>query len=241
MKKTLSILMTLLLALPVLPAVPAFGQVNYRPPTIYQSAALTVKRTAGTVNNGGKPVAIAADTTGAAMTDSKNDCSAPTYTACNIIFANSSGTVTTTTSIATASASGDVILAYVTTAAGAITSIVYGWQNGAAFSAGSSTGAGSSAAIANCGTLVACANTAVPTAKIVYGTVPFTSASPSTATITGLPFTSSSSYVCTASPVGATAAIAAAGAAFGNVSGASTVITGPNTVTTVIDFICIGT
>lgn len=238
MKKVLSVVLTLLMAMS---ALPAFAQANYRPPTVYVSSGLTVKRTAGTVNNGGKPVSVAADTTGTAMTDAKNDCAAPTYTACNIIYSNSTGTVSTTTAIATASASGNVILAYVTTAAGAVTSIVYGWQNGAAFSAGSSTGAGSAAAIANCGTLVACANTAVPTAKIVYGTAALTSASPSTATLTGLPFTSSSSYVCTASPVGATAAIAAAGAAFGNVSGASTVITGPNTVTTVIDYICIGT
>lgn len=238
MKKVTSILLTLLL---VLPALPAFGQVNYRPPTIYVSSGLTVKRTAGTVNNGGKPVAIAADTTGAAMTDSKNDCAAPTYTACNIIFANSSGTVATTTSIATASASGDVILAYVTTAAGAVTSIVFGWQNGAAFSAGGSTGAGSAAAVSNCGTTATCAVTAVPVVKFVYGTVALSSASPSIASLTALPFTSNTSYVCTATPEGTTAAVAAGGIAINKTSGSAATLTGPNTVTTVIDYQCSGT
>lgn len=91
-----------------------------------------------------------------------------------------------------------------------------------------------------CGTTTACAKTAQTAPIIVYGTVALVSASPSTATLTALPFTSTSSYVCTGSPVGATAAIAAGGIAFANASASSTVLTGPNTVTTVINYQCTG-
>lgn len=90
----------------------------------------------------------------------------------------------------------------------------------------------------NCGTLVACAGT-VPVAPItVYGTAAYTSASPSTITLTALPFTSTSSYVCTAAEV-----TDASKTAFKivNASASSTVITGPNTITDTMNYICVGT
>lgn len=96
----------------------------------------------------------------------------------------------------------------------------------------------------SCGTVVGC----VPsqknnTVKTVFGTVALTSASPSTATVTGIApaFTSSSTYLCAATPVGNTATIAGTGVAVVNVSGSSFTLTGPDTVTTVINYVCIGT
>ena len=80
------------------------------------------------------------------------------------------------------------------------------------------------------------------TAIIHSGTVALASASPSAATITGFSpaFTSNTSYVCTATPQGSTAAIAAGGIAVTRVSGSSITLTGPNTVTTVVHYICAG-
>ena len=101
-----------------------------------------------------------------------------------------------------------------------------------------------------CGTVAACSPTfssgvgaTAGIVRTVYGSVALGSASPSVATVTGIVpnFTSSTSYVCTGSPVGATAAIAAAGVAFTNVDGTSFTVTGPNTVTTVISYVCVGT
>lgn len=93
-----------------------------------------------------------------------------------------------------------------------------------------------------CGSTATCANTTNNSDWTVYGTVALTSATPSTATITGISpaFTSTSTYFCTAVPEGNTAVIAAAGVAVTKVSGSSITLTGPNTVTTVIDYICIG-
>ena len=219
-----------------------FAQANYRPPTVYAGSLLVVKWTAGTVNNGGHAVAVTANSgTGTSATSGKNDCSAPSYTSCNIVYTNSSGTVAVTTSIATASASGNVILAFIETNELQITRVSYGWQNGAAFSGAASTGGASTASVVTCGTTSTCAVTPVSGAKFAYGTVALSSASPSAVTITALPFTTSSSYVCTATPTGNTAAIAAAGVAITYVSASSITLTGPNTVTTVINYSCIGT
>jgi hypothetical protein len=93
----------------------------------------------------------------------------------------------------------------------------------------------------NCGSTSTCSASQTTATKISFGTVALGSASPSTVTITALPYTSSSSYVCTATPTGATAAIAAGGVAISYVSGSSITLTGPNTVTTVINYSCIGT
>jgi len=95
-----------------------------------------------------------------------------------------------------------------------------------------------------CGTVAACAGTNTSgTVKVAFGSVALASASPSIATVTGInpAFTSSSTYVCTATPVGADATIAGNGIAVTNVSGTSFTLTGPNTVTTVVNYTCIGT
>lgn len=90
----------------------------------------------------------------------------------------------------------------------------------------------------NCTTVVACTATVVPSGFTVFGTAPYTTGSPSTITLTGLPFTSTTSYVCTASEV-----TDASKTAFKivNASASSTVITGPNTITDTMNYICVGT
>jgi hypothetical protein len=102
---------------------------------------------------------------------------------------------------------------------------------------GVSGGAGVSQTIF-CGATVACAGTTQSGVKIAYGTAPLTSGTPSTATLTALPFTSSSSYSCSAEET-TTATNNLLKVA--NASGSSTVITGPNTVTDVIAYVCVGT
>lgn len=95
----------------------------------------------------------------------------------------------------------------------------------------------------DCGTTTTCAHTATSTTlKVVTGSTALVSGSPSTAAVTGLSpaFTSSSTYHCeisNATTVANTASVLAAG----YVSGSAFTITGPDTVTDVVHFVCIGT
>jgi hypothetical protein len=89
----------------------------------------------------------------------------------------------------------------------------------------------------NCGTTATCANTAVNNLIFIIGTVSLVSGTPSIATITGLPYTSTTSYVCTAN----NATTAANSLKVANASASSTVITGPNTVTDSVGYECKGT
>jgi hypothetical protein len=79
--------------------------------------------------------------------------------------------------------------------------------------------------------------------KFAYGTGALTSATPSLAHVTAISpaFTDTSHMFCTAVPVGTTAAIAAAGVAVNLVSASAFDVTGPNTVTTVFFWQCVGT
>lgn len=91
--------------------------------------------------------------------------------------------------------------------------------------------------VKNCGTTTVCAVTAVTTPKIAFGTVAFSSGTPSTATLTALPFTSTASYVCTVTEVSdATKNLIKVA----NASASSTVITGPNTITDTVGYVCVG-
>jgi small ligand-binding sensory domain FIST len=89
----------------------------------------------------------------------------------------------------------------------------------------------------NCGSTVACANTILGKPIQVFGTAPFSTGSPSTITLTGLPFSSATSYVCTASDQTSAANTAIK---IVNASGSSTVITGPNTITDTMGYVCQG-
>lgn len=215
----------------VLSGIPLMAQQTLIQPTVYQSTATVVAWTAGTVNNGGHAVAVSSGT--ASITTSKTDCSAPAYAGCNFVYANSSGTVAVTTTPSTAFANGNSILAYVEASGSAITNIAYPQQ---------ASTATLPRLLLNCGTTTTCAATSAgPGIFEVTGSVALTSASPSQATVIGLPFTSTSSYFCTAIPVGTTAAIAAAGVAVSLVGSSTITLTGPNTVTTVIHYHCTGT
>ena len=94
---------------------------TYGPATL-----LKVNYTVGKVYLGDTPVSVAAGQL--TMTASKADCTGPAYAACNIVYANSSGTVASTLAIGTAAASGNSVLAYVQTSSTAVTEIRYPWE-----------------------------------------------------------------------------------------------------------------
>ena len=207
------------------------AQANLKQPNVSQNTTTSVKWTAGTLNNGGHSVTITAST--ASVTLSESSCAAPNYTACNFVYANSAGTVSVTTSFSAAMGIGNSLMAYVETNGSIITKISYPLQ---------ASTAGLARIVESCGGSVACVPVFIgPGIMEAYGSAPLSSASPSIASITNLPFTGATTYVCTASPVGTTAAIAAAGIAINQTSGAAMTLTGPNTVTTVINYHCIGT
>jgi|SRR5579864_51126 len=87
-----------------------------------------------------------------------------------------------------------------------------------------------------CGTLVACSPTIPASPITVYGTAAASSAT--TVTLTGLPFTSTTSYVCTAADQTTTA-----NGTFkiANASASSTVITDANSNSDTFGFVCVGT
>lgn len=89
----------------------------------------------------------------------------------------------------------------------------------------------------SCGTTTTCANTANGSNRIIFGNVALTSATPSTAVVGSITaFTSTTSYVCTAT----NKTTAANSVKIVNTSTTSFTITGPNTVTDSIDYICVG-
>jgi len=102
---------------------------TFKAPTVKTGAVATsIYWSAGTLNNGGHAVAIAAGS--AAVGASKVDCTAPTFSTCSILYANSSGTVAVTTDIAAATAVGNTVMAYIETTAGSVpTNIVLPLQS----------------------------------------------------------------------------------------------------------------
>lgn len=214
------------------------AQTNLVTPNVRKSNGTTgIAWTAGTLNSGGHAITIAAGTS--TITTSKTDCSSPLYASCNFVYSNSGGTVAVTTTLATAAASGNVLMAFIETDGTTTTRVVYPPQNWAGL-----TGAALSPAPTTCGTTTTCANTVQNgTLRVVNGSVALASGTPSQAVVTGISpaFTSTSTYNCTAAPEGTTAAVAAAGVAVSKTSSSSITLTGPNTVTTVIDYVCYGT
>lgn len=91
----------------------------------------------------------------------------------------------------------------------------------------------------SCGTTTTCAATATPGLKIAFGTVPLTSATPSTAVVTAIPaFTSTSSFTCVATEQTAQANNTLKVV---NTSTTSITITGAATNTDTIGYFCWGT
>jgi hypothetical protein len=96
--------------------------------------------------------------------------------------------------------------------------------------------------VGDCGTTSSCAGTFLSgplKLKMIKGSAPLVSGTPSVVTVTAFnpAFTSSSSFVCTVS----NATTAANSLKVVNVSGTSITITGPNTVTDTVNYICVGT
>ena len=96
---------------------------TYGPATL-----LTVNYTAGKIYLGDTAVSVAAGQV-SGLTASKATCNRPAYSACNIIYANSSGTVATTLVLATAQAAGNSVLAFAQTDTTKVTEIRYPWQD----------------------------------------------------------------------------------------------------------------
>jgi hypothetical protein len=92
------------------------------------ASLLIVNVSAGKVYLGSGAITVA-ETTVTALTANKTDCDGPTYTACNLIYADSSGTVAKTLAIATARGAGNSILAYVETDGTKVTNIQSPWQD----------------------------------------------------------------------------------------------------------------
>lgn len=115
-----------LVALVALIPLAVWGQ-SVRGPTV-TSAVLVVSNTAGTVLNGGHAVSVVAGTKNALA--NQNDCSSPGFAACNFLYANSVGTVAITQTLATAAASGNVLLAIIETNGTVVTRIAYPNQSG---------------------------------------------------------------------------------------------------------------
>jgi hypothetical protein len=88
-----------------------------------------------------------------------------------------------------------------------------------------------------CGSSTTCSNTPQPLPRIVLGTVTLSSGSPSTAVVTGMTaWTATSSYVCTVSNM----TTQADPVKVSNTSTTSITISGPNTVTDTVSYICVG-
>jgi len=86
-----------------------------------------------------------------------------------------------------------------------------------------------------CGSTSACALSAINVVLMAFGSAPLVSGTPSAVTITGLTFTSATSYACSLTPQSAVTSLSIA-----NVDGTSFTITGPNTSTAVINYVCAG-
>ena len=105
------------------------------------------------------------------------------------------------------------------------------------------TGGGTTASLSaftqSCGSTSACSHTSLISPQVVFGSAPLVSGTPSTVTITGISpaFTSASSYTCTVTDqTTATNNLLKVS----NVSGSSFIITGPNTISDVIGYVCSG-
>jgi hypothetical protein len=211
-------------------AMPVFSQnLILRTPKPIKNTALNVKWDSGAVANGGHVVGIAG--TNVNVTASRSTCALPILdtSSCNIVYANSSGTVANTSTVATAIASGNTILALVETDSTTITRILY--PSDFALNLPyvlqpvpivTSAGAGINGA----------------TVQIVIGSGATTAG---TLSITGLPFTSQTSYSCTGSTVNTTGTTSMGSVSINN-TGATTAtakITG-NSGTDAISWSCVG-
>lgn len=135
----------------------------------------------------------------------------------------SSGTPVATSTLSASGNWGALVGAFKITSATATASFINPFING-------------HAEIESCGTTTTCGQTQIFTPFVLFGTVALASGSPSTATLSNLPFTSSTTYVCIPNDQ----TTAANGIKAVNSSGSSVVFTGPNTVSDTVGYDCIG-
>ena len=213
---------------------------TFRSPTVYMVAkSAKAYWTAGTINNGGHAVAVTAGSTATAA--SLTDCTYPNFGACDILYANSSGTVAVTATIGTANASGNTILAYIETdGSGYPTSIVLPLQSGSGWTNTSRSG-NTAASGQYCGSTGTCSHSAIGTVLVVQGYGTLNTGSPSTLAVTGMSpaFTNTTSYTCTAQDT-TTIAVNIGVLTAGYVSGSAVTFTGPNSNTDTFRYTCIG-
>lgn len=207
-------------------------------PNAYLASAGYVNWTAGTVNNGGKPVSVTAGS--AAISTGRTSCAAPLFASCNILYASSAGTVSldaTSSAVLVANGAGNTILAYIETGNTTITQIIYPQQSNVSNQPGVS--------VLACGITVTCATPGATGsllgtgAKIAFGSAATTAGS---AAITTLPFTNSNTYGCVASLAATTTGAPAAGniSAVPSSGSAMTVTINGATGTTAIQYVCFG-
>lgn len=192
-------------------------------------AGASVGTTGGTVNNGGHAVTVAASSV--AVTVSKADCTSPNYANCNFVVANSAGTVSATTSLQTAFAAGNTLLAYVETSATLVTNVVFPQQSNIPY-------AGALPALMDCGTTATCATATLiegMATKVAMGTA---TAVGGTVTVTGLSFGSGATFGCAVSISGATST--ANVASYQIISGASIAIKENNNGADTVHYNCFG-
>lgn len=175
-------------------------------PRVYAVSSSVIGWTAGTLNNGGKAVTVAAGT--ASTTTGQTDCSAPAFVACNIIWASSGGTVTVTAAsagIVTATAAGNSLMGFAeTTTANVISKLSFPTQASLAYLP--------TVTLQDCDTSVTCATPTPRAAALKRFTGLVTVASGSAVTIAGLvpSYTSTATYGCSVTVVGTTSTSAVA-------------------------------
>ena len=147
-----------LLGLVLLCSAVAYGQTTnpgtFRAPTIKTGAVATsIYWTAGSINNGGHTVAVAAGS--AALGASRTSCAPPVVGAtCDFLYFNSSGTGAVTNDYFTANAVGNTIAAFIETSAGSVpTSIVLPQQSNLVWNASPAPHVGYTAAAGAAGTV----------------------------------------------------------------------------------------
>lgn len=238
--KTLKTLLPIALLLSMAALAQTTNPGTFRPPTVRTgTTATSIYWTAGTINNGGHAVAIAAGS--AALGASQTDCTYPNFGTCDILYANSGGTVAVTTTIGTANASGNTILAYIETGSTSHpTSIVLPAQSGSGWTNTSRSG-NTAASGQYCGSTGTCSHSAIGTVKVVQGSGTLVTGTPSVFAVTGMSpaFTGATTYTCVAQDT-TTIAVNIGVLTAGYVSSSAVTFTGPNSNTDTFNYTCVG-
>lgn len=185
------------------------------------ASALTVSCTAGAIFVGGTRVAVTAGTV-TSLTASKSSCAAPTFSSCDIVYADSAGALHFSAAYATAKGDGsNVILGYATTNTTNVLTFVRSWQSTVPADAVNAFAFAFNAA-----------GTQQAAGHVVFGTC--TLGTSCSVTLTGAAaFTSTSTYFCAANDRTTAAAVKIV-----NTSASQIDITG--TSTDVIGYVCFG-